>query len=47
VQNRQHQTGLCEDEYAQIEAEWQGQLEELRMSPLELKLIKLNNLNLR
>jgi hypothetical protein len=28
VQNRQLQTWLSEDEYAKIEAEWQGQLKE-------------------
>jgi hypothetical protein len=41
VQNRQLQTWLSEDEYAQIEAEWQEQLElrsELKAKPSELKL---------
>ena len=40
VQNRQLQTWLREDEYAQIEAEWQEQLElrkELKDKPNELK----------
>jgi hypothetical protein len=40
VQNRQLQTWLCEDEYAQIEAEWQEQLvlrEELKDKPSDLK----------
>jgi len=40
VQNRQLQTWLSEDEYAQIEAEWQQQLElrsELKDKPNELK----------
>ncbi|MDB9863466.1 hypothetical protein OAC78_08870 [Litorivicinus sp.] len=40
VQNRQIQTWLSEDEYAQIEVEWQEQLElreELRDKPDELK----------
>ena len=40
VQNRQLQTWLSEDEYAQIEAEWQEQLEmrsELKDKPSELK----------
>jgi len=40
VQNRQLQTLLNEDEYAQIEAEWQEQLklrEELKDKPIELK----------
>lgn len=40
VQNRQLQTWLSEDEYAQIEAEWQEQLElreELKDKPNELK----------
>jgi flagellar biosynthesis GTPase FlhF len=40
VQNRQLQTWLSEDEYAQIEAEWQEQLalrEELNEKPSELK----------
>lgn len=40
VQNRQLQTWLTEDEYAQIEAEWQEQLElreELKDKPSELK----------
>ena len=40
VQNRQLQTWLSEDEYAQIEAEWQEQLElrgELKEKPSELK----------
>ncbi len=41
VQNRQLQTWLSEDEYAQLEAEWQEQLElseELRDKPSDLKL---------
>ena len=46
VQNRQLQTRLSEDEYAQIETEWQKQLEELRISHTKLRLLKLNNLNL-
>ena len=40
VQNRQLQTWLSEDEYAQIEAEWQEQLElrvELKEKPSDLK----------
>ena len=40
VQNRQLQTWLSEDEYAQIEAEWQEQLElreELKDKPSNLK----------
>jgi len=40
VQNRQLQTWLSEDEYAQIEAEWQEQLElrsELKDKPSEIK----------
>ena len=40
VQNRQLQTWLCDDEYAQIEAEWNEQLElrsELKDKPSELK----------
>ena len=40
VQNRQLQTWLSEDEYAQIEAEWQEQLalrETLKDKPIELK----------
>ena len=40
VQNRQLQTWLSEDEYAQIEAEWQEQLElreELKEKPNDLK----------
>ena len=40
VQNRQLQTWLTEEEYAQIEAEWQEQLElrkELKDKPSELK----------
>ena len=40
VQNRQLQTWLSDDEYAQIEAEWQEQLElrsELKDKPSELK----------
>jgi hypothetical protein len=40
VQNRQLQTWLSEDEYAQIQAEWQEQLElrsELKDKPSELK----------
>jgi hypothetical protein len=40
VQNRQLQTWLSEDEYAQIEAEWQEQLElreELKAKPIDLK----------
>ena len=40
VQNRQLQTWLSEDEYAQLEAEWQEQLElrgELKDKPSELK----------
>ena len=40
VQNRQLQTWLSEDEYAQIEAEWKEQLElreELRDKPSGLK----------
>ena len=40
VQNRQLQTWLSEDEYAQIDAEWQEQLElreELKDKPTELK----------
>ena len=40
VQNRQLQTWLSEDEYAQIEAEWQVQLElreELKDKPSDLK----------
>ena len=40
VQNRQLQTWLSEDEYAQIEAEWREQLElrgELKDKPSDLK----------
>jgi len=40
VQNRQLQTWLSEDEYAQVDIEWQGQLElreELKDKPDELK----------
>ena len=40
MQNRQLQTWLSEDEYAQIEAEWQEQLElreELKDKPSDLK----------
>ena len=40
VQNRQLQTWLSEDEYSQIEAEWQKQLElrsELKDKPRDLK----------
>ena len=40
VQNRQLQTWLSEDEYAQVEIEWQEQLEireELKDKPSELK----------
>ena len=40
VQNRQLQTWLSDDEYAQIEAEWQEQLElrgELKEKPSDLK----------
>ena len=40
VQNRQLQTWLSEDEYAQFEAEWQEQLElreELKDKPSDLK----------
>ena len=40
VQNRQLQTWLSEDEYSQLEAEWQEQLElreELKDKPSELK----------
>ena len=40
VQNRQLQTWLSEDEYAQLEAEWQEQLElreELKDKPSDLK----------
>ena len=40
VQNRQLQTWLSEDEYAQIEAEWQEQLElreELKDKPSDLR----------
>jgi hypothetical protein len=40
VQNRQLKTWLSEDEYAQIEAEWQEQLElreELKDKPSDLK----------
>ena len=40
VQNRQLQTWLSDDEYAQIEVEWQEQLElrkELKDKPIELK----------
>jgi hypothetical protein len=40
VQNRQLQTWLSEDEYAQIDAEWQEQLElreELKEKPSDLK----------
>ena len=40
VQNRQLQTWLSEDEYAQIEAEWQEQLElrsDLKDKPSDLK----------
>jgi len=40
VQNRQLQTWLSEDEYAQIEAEWQEQLalrERLKDKPSDLK----------
>jgi hypothetical protein len=40
VQNRQLKTWLSEDEYAQIEAEWQEQLElreELKDKPTDLK----------
>ena len=40
VQNRQLKTWLSDDEYAQVEEEWQGQLElreELNDKPSELK----------
>ena len=40
VQNRQLQTWLSEDEYAQLDAEWQEQLElqeELKDKPSDLK----------
>ena len=40
MQNRQLQTWLSEDEYAQVDIEWQGQLElreELKDKPDELK----------
>ena len=40
VQNHQLQTWLCEDEYAQIEAEWQEQIElreELKDKPGDVK----------
>ena len=40
VQNRQLQTWLSEDEYAQVDMEWQEQLElreELKDKPIELK----------
>lgn len=40
MQNRQLQTWLADDEYSQIEAEWQEQLqvrEELKDKPNELK----------
>lgn len=40
MQNRQLQTWLSEDEYAQLEAEWQEQLElreELKDKPSDLK----------
>jgi hypothetical protein len=40
VQNRQLQTWLSEDEYTQLEAEWQEQLElreELKDKPSDLK----------
>ena len=40
VQNRQFQTWLSEDEYAQVDIEWQEQLEireELKDKPSELK----------
>ena len=40
MQNRQLQTWLCEDEYAQIEAEWEEQLalrETLKDKPSDLK----------
>ena len=40
MQNRQLKTWLSEDEYAQIEAEWQGQFEqreELRYKPTDVK----------
>jgi hypothetical protein len=47
VQNRQLQTWLSEEEYEQLEYEWQEQLEELRISHTKLRLLKLNNLNLR
>ena len=43
VQNRQLQTWLCEDEYAQLEYEWQEQLvlrEELKDKPSDLKRYK-------
>ena len=43
VQNRQLQTWLSEDEYAQIEAEWQEQLalrERLKDKPSDLKRYK-------
>ena len=43
MQNRQLQTWLSEDEYAQIEAEWQEQLalrETLKDKPSELKAIR-------
>ena len=47
VQNRQLQTWLSEDEYEQLEHEWEEQLVEQRMSLTELRLLKLNNMNLR
>ena len=40
MQNRQLQTWLCDDEYAQIETEWQEQLElreELKDKPSDLQ----------
>lgn len=40
MQNRQQQTWLSEDEYAQLELEWQEQLElreELKDKPSDLK----------
>ena len=40
MQNRQQQTWLSEDEYAQLELEWQEQLElreELKYKPSDLK----------
>jgi hypothetical protein len=50
VQNRQLQTWLCEDEYEQLDAEWQEQLElrsELKAKPSELKRLVNTNLSVK